>query len=70
MPPYIKGEEELAGLGAWHKGVFLLGLLVQVGFAPLSFLPQEGIGRRGREKGKGGAAPSSFSYSDSLGRGA
>ena len=36
---------------------------------PLSFPPPERIGRRGRGKGKGGAAPSSLSYSDSLGGG-
>ena len=52
-------------------GGVLLGLLVQVGFAPppFPFLPPEEIGKRGREKGKGGAAPSSLSYSDSQGGG-
>ena len=36
---------------------------------PFFLSPPEGIGRRGRGKGKGGAAPSSLSYYNSLGGG-
>ena len=66
-----KGEgREAGGQEGRAMGGVLLGLLVQVGFGPpFSFLPPEGIGRRGRGKGKGGYAPSSMSYSNSLGGG-
>ena len=50
------GERPAARRGAPWGGV-LLGLLVQTGFAPPSFLPPEGIGRRGRGKGKGARHP-------------
>ena len=47
-------------------GGVLLGLLVQVGFAP--FLSSTGGNRKEREREReGGAVPSSLSYSDSQG---
>ena len=48
----------------------LFGPLVRVGFAPSLFLSSTGGSRKERERGReGGAAPSSLSYSESLGGG-
>ena len=52
-------------------GRVLLGLLVQVGFAPPLFLSSTGGNRKEREREReGGRRPSSLSYSDSQGGGA
>ena len=60
LPTYIKeGDGGGRPLGARHKGVVLLGLLVLVGFGPPSF-PSHGGGKgegEGVGEGKGGGTP-------------
>ena len=62
LATYIKeGGREEAGQVGRAKGGVLLGLLVQVGFAPpFSFLPPEGKEGGEKEKEGGGRAPTPY----------
>ena len=62
-PMYKKGEERWPAQGGRAMGGVLLGLPVQVGFAPLSYSHQE-KGEGGEGEKERGAAPQPLSNSD------